>query len=164
MRVLVVSEYYPRAADPTLGVWAHRQAVAARDAGAEVRVLVLYRPLPGLSDVRSLRVRALRDAMRQPARDVRDGIAVEYLRYLSPPRPWSYASWGAWAVPALRRALARLHREFSFDLAHAHYAVPAGDALRRAASRVPLLVSVHGGDVHGAHAAAPSVRATQATR
>ncbi len=26
MRVLVVAEYYPRAADPVLGVWAHRQA------------------------------------------------------------------------------------------------------------------------------------------
>jgi teichuronic acid biosynthesis glycosyltransferase TuaC len=160
MRVLILAEYYPRAADPTLGVWAHRQAVAARDAGADVRVLVLHRPLPALSDVRRLRVRALRDAMRQPARDVRDGIAVDYLRYLSPPRPWSYASWGAWAAPPLRRALGRLREGFAFDLAHAHYAVPAGDALRRAASRVPLLVSVHGGDVHGPHAGAPTVRAT----
>src|SRR6185312_13227241 len=51
-------------------------------------------------------------------------------------------------------------RRFPFDLAHANYAVPAGDALRRAASRVPLLVSVHGGDVHGPHAGTPAVRAT----
>ena len=29
-----------------LGVWAHRQALAARDAGADVRVLVLHRPVP----------------------------------------------------------------------------------------------------------------------
>ena len=36
MRVAVVAEYYPRAADPVLGVWAHRQALAARDAGADV--------------------------------------------------------------------------------------------------------------------------------
>jgi hypothetical protein len=34
MRVAVVAEFYPRAIDPVLGVWAHRQAVAARDAGA----------------------------------------------------------------------------------------------------------------------------------
>jgi glycosyltransferase involved in cell wall biosynthesis len=123
-------------------------------------VLVLHRPLPSLADVRRLRVQALRDAARQPARDVMDGIGVDYVRYLSPPRPWSYASWGAWAAPALRRALARLRREFPFDLAHAHYAVPAGDALRRAAGRVPLLVSVHGGDVLGPHAGAPAVRHT----
>ena len=29
MRVLVVSEYYPRRGDPVLGIWAHRQALAA---------------------------------------------------------------------------------------------------------------------------------------
>ena len=47
-----------------------------------------------------------------------------------------------------------------FDLVHAHYAVPAGDAVRRAAPQAPLLVSVHGGDVHGGHAGARSVRRT----
>jgi len=160
MRVLIVAEYYPRAADPTLGVWAHRQAVAARDAGADVRVLVLHRPLPALADVRRVRVRALRSAVRQPAHDEIDGIRVDYLRYLSPPRPWSYASWGAWAAPTLRRAVNRLRTEFPFDLAHAHYAVPAGDALRRACRETPLVVSVHGGDVHGRHAGASTVRRT----
>jgi glycosyltransferase involved in cell wall biosynthesis len=162
MRVVVVAEYYPRAADPTLGVWAHRQAVAARDAGADVRVLVLHRPLPPLADVKRLRVRALVEAVGQPRRDQLDGIPVDYVRYLSPPRPWSYASWGAWAALALRRALSRLRAEFPFELAHAHYAVPAGDALRRAAGRVPLVVSVHGGDVHGAHAGSVAVRRTLA--
>ena len=160
MRALIVAEYYPRASDPTLGVWAHRQAVAARDAGADVRVLVLHRPLPPLTDVRRLRVSAVTEAMSQPGRDVRDGIRVDYLRYVSPPRPWSYASWGAWAAPVLRRALRRLRAEFAFDLVHAHYAVPAGDAVRRAAPQAPLLVSVHGGDVHGGHAGTSSVRRT----
>src|SRR5947209_2201 len=141
MRVVIVAEYYPRASDPTLGIWAHRQAVAARDAGADVRVLVLYRPLPSLADASRLRLRAARDAVRQPPRDVIDGVGIDYVRYLSPPRPWSYASWGAWAAPALGRALKRLRARFPFELAHAHYAVPAGDALRRAAARVPLLVS-----------------------
>ncbi|HWE15544.1 MAG TPA: glycosyltransferase [Solirubrobacteraceae bacterium] len=162
MRALVLAEYYPRAADATLGVWAHRQAMAARDAGADVRVLVLHRPLPPLSTVRRLRLAALREAMNQPRREVLDGITVEYLRYLSPPRPWSYASWGAWAAPALRLALARVRRAFAFDLVHAHYAVPAGDALRRAAPDVPLLVSVHGGDVHGRHSQSPAVLASLA--
>jgi teichuronic acid biosynthesis glycosyltransferase TuaC len=160
LKVLIVAEYYPRQADRTLGIWAHRQALAARDAGADVRVLVLHRPLPSLADVRGLRLRAVREAPGQPARAQLDGIRVDYLRYLSPPRPWSYSSWGAWAAPPLRRALRRIHAEFAFELAHAHYAVPAGDALRRAAPRLPLLVFVHGGDVHGPHAGARSVRAT----
>ena len=51
MRVAIVAEYYPRAADPVLGVWAHRQALAARDAGADVRVLVLHRPVPSRAAV-----------------------------------------------------------------------------------------------------------------
>ncbi|HWE10923.1 MAG TPA: glycosyltransferase [Solirubrobacteraceae bacterium] len=160
MRVLILAEYYPRAADPTLGIWAHRQAVAARDAGAEVRVLVLHRPLPPLSALRRRSLADARDAMAQPPRQVLDGITVDYLRYLSPPRPWSYASWGAWAAPVLRRALARLRRSFGFEVAHAHYAVPAGDALRRSAPGLPLLVSVHGGDVHGRHSESRAVRAT----
>ena len=39
MRVAIVAEWYPSPADPVLGIWAHRQAMAARGAGADVRVL-----------------------------------------------------------------------------------------------------------------------------
>jgi len=159
VRVLVLAEYYPRAEEPVLGIWAHRQALAARDAGAEVRVLVLHRPLPSLSALRRGDAAAARGALAQPPRQIRDGLIVDYLRYLSPPRPWSYASWGAWAAPVLRRALGRLRADFDYELVHAHYAVPAGDAIRRAQPGVPVLVSVHGGDVLGFHAQHPNVAA-----
>lgn len=162
MKVLVVAEYYPRANDPVLGIWAHRQAIAARDAGAELRVLVLHRPAPSLAAVRAGDYRAFGQALRQPARAELDGLRVAYLRYLSPPRPWSYDSWGAWAAPALRLALRRLRRSFPFDLIHAHYAVPAGDAVRRAAPQIPLIVSVHGHDVHGSGPRSTAVRRTLA--
>ena len=147
VRVAVVAEYYPRAADPVLGVWAHRQALAARDAGADVRVLVLHRPVPSRAALRSRRPSALLEPLRQPRRTELDGLEVEYVRFLAPPRPRSYGSWGAWAAPPLRRALRHLRREFPFDLVHAHYAAPAGDAVRRARPGVPVVVSVHGGDV-----------------
>ncbi|HMJ02898.1 MAG TPA: glycosyltransferase [Conexibacter sp.] len=147
MRIAIVAEYYPRAADPVLGVWAHRQALAAREAGADVRVLVLHRPLPPLAALRSRDLAAARAALRQPRRTTLDGIPVTYVPYLSPPRPWSYGAWGAWAAPRLRRALRTLHAAWPFELVHAHYAVPAGDAVRRAHPDVPLVVSVHGGDV-----------------
>jgi glycosyltransferase involved in cell wall biosynthesis len=152
MRVLVVAEYYPRAADPVRGVWAHRQALATHEEGAEVRVLVLHRPLPPLAALRRRDLRALLGAVRQPAHAQLDGLSVDYVRYLSPPRPLSYGSWGAWAAPALERAIARLG--FAPDLVHAHYAAPAGDAVRRAAPDAPLVVSVHGHDVYGARMAA----------
>jgi teichuronic acid biosynthesis glycosyltransferase TuaC len=150
VKVAVVAEFYPRRGDPVLGVWAHRQALAARDAGAEVRVLVLHRLIPprasfaaGPGGVAS----ALARLVREPRKQSHDGLEVSYVPYVSPPRSSSYATWGAWAAPALGLALRRLGRSFAYELIHAHNAVPAGDAVRRARLDVPLLVSVHGGDV-----------------
>jgi teichuronic acid biosynthesis glycosyltransferase TuaC len=165
-KVAVVAEFYPSQGDPVLGVWAHRQALAARDAGAEVRVLVLHRLVPpraSFADGPAGAARALGKLVREPRKQTHDGLEVSYVPYVSPPRPGHYASWGAWAAPALRLALRRLRRSFAFDLIHAHNAVPAGDAVRRArrgpGSRlgdVPLVVSVHGGDVLYTAAAPPT--------
>ena len=65
MKVLVVAEFYPRVAEPALGIWAHRQALAARDHGADVRVVVLHRPIaPAARFARPQRVAC---RARQPA-------------------------------------------------------------------------------------------------
>jgi len=158
-KVAVVAEFYPSQGDPVLGVWAHRQALAARDAGAEVRVLVLHRLVPpraSFANGPGGAAHALGKLAREPRKQTHDGLEVSYVSYVSPPRSGHYASWGTWAAPALGLALLRLHRSFAFDLIHAHNAVPAGEAVRRArrgflrgrqASDVPLVVSVHGGDV-----------------
>lgn len=150
LRVAVVAEFYPSSRDPVLGIWAHRQAVAARDAGAEVRVLVLHRLIPpraSLAAGAGGAVGALAARLREPPRQIRDGIPVTYVPYVSPPRERSYPRWGAWAAPTLAVALRRLAGSFAFELIHAHNAVPAGDAVRRARIAKPLVVSVHGGDV-----------------
>jgi teichuronic acid biosynthesis glycosyltransferase TuaC len=155
VKVLVVAEFYPSRRDPVLGVWAHRQALAARDAGAEVRVLVLHRLVPpraALAAGPAAAARALAGLAREPRAQLRDGLEVSYVPYLSPDRRRSYASWGAWAAPSLGVAMARLRGSFGYELVHAHNAVPAGDAVRRVGAlgrtRVPpLVVSVHGGDV-----------------
>jgi glycosyltransferase involved in cell wall biosynthesis len=148
VRVAIVSEFYPRVHDPVLGVWAHRQALAAREAGADVRVLVLHRPVPP----RATRPRdvpaTLAGLLSQPRRAELDGLDVQYVPFLAPPRPRTYGSWGAWAAPTLALALRRLRSRFAFELVHAHNAVPAADAVLRARARVPLVVSVHGGDIY----------------
>ncbi|HEX7300676.1 MAG TPA: glycosyltransferase [Solirubrobacteraceae bacterium] len=148
MKVAVVSEFYPRAHDPVLGIWAHRQALAARDAGAEVRVLVLHRPVPPRATRRRDAPRALATLLFQPRHATLDGLPVDYVPFLAPPRPRSYGAWGAWAAPSLAVALRRLRRRFPFDLVHAHNAVPAGDAVLHGRISAPLVVSVHGGDVY----------------
>ncbi len=165
MKVAIVAEFYPRQTDPVLGIWAHRQALAAREAGAEVRVLVLHRLVPPRASFSRGAAgsdgpaSALRSLASEPRKQTLDGLDVTYVRYVSPPRSGSYPAWGSWAAPALGVALRRLRRSFEFDLVHAHNAVPGGDAARRTlkgtsvlavrsrAFGVPLVVSVHGGDV-----------------
>src|SRR4029077_14106737 len=154
VKVLVVAEFYPSHRDPVLGIWAHRQALAARDAGAEVQVLVLHRLVPSRASLAagpSAAAGALAELLREPRAQIRDGLSVFYAPYVSPARQRSYAAWGAWATPALALAMRRMRRSFGFEIVHAHNAVPAGDAVRRVGGlrslRVPLVISVHGGDV-----------------
>jgi teichuronic acid biosynthesis glycosyltransferase TuaC len=154
VKVLVLAEFYPSRHDPVMGIWAHRQALAVRDAGAEVRVLVLHRLVPprsALAGGPAAVAGALAERVREPRQQTRDGLPVAYVPFVSPERSRSYAKWGSWAAAPLALALARLRHNFEFDLVHAHNAVPAGDAVLRArklrAGGTPLVISVHGGDV-----------------
>jgi teichuronic acid biosynthesis glycosyltransferase TuaC len=166
VRVCVVAEYYPRRRDPSSGVWAHRQALAARDAGADIaRVLVLERPLPsagaGREAVRGRPRRLLAELSEHRAQsrtETLDGIEVEYVPYLSPPRERSYSRWHRFAERPLAHAL---DRAGPVDLVHAHYALPSGGAARPWArrNRVPMVVSVHGGDVMSPVLGSPPARA-----
>lgn len=127
-----------------------------------MRVLVLRRPIPPLATLRTRDVRRGLGVVGQRRSAQLDGIPVQYVRYLSPPRGWSYRSWGAWAAPALAQALRRARRVFPFELIHAQYAVPVGDAVVRAARHSPIVVSVHGHDLQVAKSGGRRVAATLA--
>jgi teichuronic acid biosynthesis glycosyltransferase TuaC len=159
MRVAVVAEWYPSPGDPVLGIWAHRQAVAARDAGAEVRVLALRRPIPPLAVGRALLgvppataplsrwIEGARTSLRPMTLD---GLSVEPVPFVAPPRPISYGGWGYWMAPPLRGALDRLFAAWQFDVVHAHCLAPAGHAAARWVRRRPgpaFVVSAHGPDM-----------------
>ena len=159
VRVAVVAEWYPSPGDPVLGIWAQRQAVAARDAGAEVRVLALRRPIPPLSVARRLFdvppstgplsrwIEGARTSLRPMTLD---GLSVEPVPFVSPPRPVSYGGWGYCMAPPLGRALDRLYRDWPFDVLHAHCLAPAGHAAARWARRrasPAFVVSAHGPDM-----------------
>ena len=155
MRVAVVAEWYPSPGDPVLGIWAHRQALAARDAGAEVRVLALRRPIPPLSMFHlppaigefGRWIEGARTSLRPLSLD---GLSVTPVAFVAPPRPISYGSWGYWMAPPLARALDRLHAEWPFDVLHAHCLAPAGHAASRwvrRRHRSAFVVSAHGPDM-----------------
>jgi teichuronic acid biosynthesis glycosyltransferase TuaC len=156
VKVAILAEWYPSPADPVHGVWAHRQALAAVAAGAEVRVLVMRRPLPPLSVLRRLR-HGEGSALIAWSAGARadlvpwelDGITVTPVRWLGPPRPLSYGAWGWWMAPTLGRALSALARTWPFDLVHAHTLAPTGQAAARWTRRsgVPLILSAHGPDM-----------------
>ena len=175
MRVAVVAEWYPSPGDPVLGIWAHRQAVAARDGGAEVRVLALRRPVPPLSVARGLVhvppaagafgrwIAGARTSLRPTTLN---GLSVTPVPFLAPPRPISYGSWGYWMAPTLARALDRLRADWPFDVLHAHCLAPAGHAaarwIRRRGSSA-FVVSAHGPDmIHVAFDSAVGRRACRA--
>jgi teichuronic acid biosynthesis glycosyltransferase TuaC len=158
VRVAVVAEWYPSRADPVLGIWAHRQAVAARAAGAEVRVLALRRPVPPLSVARQVfhippAIGALRRWTAGARTTLRattlDGLPVTPVAWLGPPRPISYGSWGWWMSVPLGRALGRLYADWPFDVLHAHCLAPTGHAAARwVRGRPPAFVlSAHGPDM-----------------
>jgi len=159
VRVSVVAEWYPSPGDPVLGIWAHRQAVAARDAGAEVRVLALRRPIPPLSVARQVfhippATAPLSDWIEGARTSLRpitlDGLEVTPVPFVAPPRPVSYGTWGYWAAPPLARALDRLYDAWPFDVLHAHNLAPTGHAAARWARRrrgPAFVVSCHGPDM-----------------
>ncbi len=169
MRVAVVAEWYPSAFDPVHGVWAHRQALAARDAGADVRVLAMRRPVPPLAVLRRGELSRWLGALRQTFAAAQiDGVPVQPVPLLAPPRPWSYGAWGHWAAPSLGAALTALRRRWPYDVIHAHSLLPPGFASawwrRRAGGQSPpaLVVSTHGPDVIHVHRR--SAMAARATR
>ncbi|HET9074641.1 MAG TPA: glycosyltransferase [Solirubrobacteraceae bacterium] len=153
MKIAVIAEWYPSPADPVHGIWAHRQALAARDAGAEVTVLAMRRPVPPLSLLRGGDLAALRRwgaATRgELAPTLLDGLELVPVPWGAPPRPLSYGTWGWWMAPFLHRALSALRTRWRFDLVHAHNVAPTGQAALAwtRATGVPLVVSAHGPDI-----------------
>ena len=152
MRVAIVAEYYPRARDPALGVWAHRQALAARDAGADVRCsCCTARCRRGRRCAPATRARSLAP-LRQPLRAELDGIRSPTSRS-SRRRGRARTARGA---PGRRRRSrsrcgacgARSRSISSTRTTRRPPATPCGGA-----AGAPLVVSVHGGDVLARRAA-----------
>jgi glycosyltransferase involved in cell wall biosynthesis len=114
--------------------------------------------------------RWLADAQGTLTSTVLDGLTVEAVPLIAPPRSWSYGTWGYWAAPTLALALTQLWRNWPFDVLHAHSLLPAGFAAGwwrrrfRTAQAPAVVASTHGPDIIYVHRrSALSTRATEAT-
>lgn len=144
MRVLVLSHLYP-APGRTGGMFVHEQAKALRDLGVDLQVVS---PTPFSLGLGRLHPR-LRARASTPRGAVRDGIVIQYPRVISLPRRLLSAHSGEIFAVTLRRLLPGLRAD-SIQLVHAHQAMPDGAAglLLARELGVPLVLTVHGVDVH----------------
>lgn len=79
-----------------------------------------------------------------------DDIEVYYPRYLVFPRNFLFASSGKRMYFGVSKLIEKIYQEFSFDIIHAHVALPDGFAamlLKRRYTK-PLVVTIHGQDLH----------------
>ncbi len=140
-RVLVFSTVFPNAAQPQHGVFVRRR-MRALPPGLAVAVMA---PRPWFPFTDGLRP-GFRPAM--PAVEEQEGTTVLHPRFLSPPGIGKSADGLLLALSALP-ALARLRRDFPFDVIDAHFGYPEGvaAALLGRLLGVPVVLTLRGSEV-----------------
>ncbi len=148
MKVLIVSHMYPSPTAEVYGIFVHDQVKALIDRGCRVKVVspVPWAPFP-IDRMSSKWERVCRDS-----RPVRLG---RRRRVLSPGTRCSrgrssFTPRGSMMHRTIKSTVERIHREFPFDLIHAHVALPDGDAAVKLGRdlRKPVVVTVHGADLY----------------
>jgi len=146
MRVLHITHLYPRPYDHLLGIAMHKQIAALEAQGCMQKVLspTAWTPFP----IRHL-CHKWQSYSKVPIRNVIDGVEVIYPRYLVFPRALFFASSGNRMYWSIKKLVREIGREFSFDLIHAHMALPDGYAsmLISIEYRRPLVVTFQATDL-----------------
>lgn len=148
MRVLVVSNMYPRDYNRIGGIFVHEQVKALRAKGVDARV-VSGGPhwLPARQPLNAARqVRWHLRHNRSPQWTEHEGVPVVYFPYFAGAfcRVAVYPQLYRWS---LLRWIDEIRRDFPFDLVHAHTAFLDGTAGAGVAQRfgVPLILTEHTG-------------------
>ena len=142
MKILVLSHLYPSPADPTAGTFVHEQVSALIDLGHDVRVV----SPKGIAPPLLKRWARYRDV---PGHSRHEGVPVLYPRKVTLPG----GRLGHWNGESMRLAISgplqRVHRQWPFDVIHAHMLVPDGWAAAKVGAKigVPVLATAHRADV-----------------
>lgn len=137
MRVLVIAHLYPNRLQPSLGHFVRKQVEGLVERGHEV-VVVSPRPffVPGLP----------RGGATVPRVDEVGGVTVHYPRFFKLPGRLDLGTFGWFCHLGLARTVARIRRDFPFEMIHGHMAVPDGFAAVLLGRRygVPVVVTERG--------------------
>ncbi len=135
MRVLTLAKDFPSPAQPGAGIFVLRQAQALARLGHDVRVVRVVPHAPDWTP----KWRAYRSV---PNLDVVEGIRVETIRAIVPPRMIAYEYLPLQVEGALRRIVAA----FAPDVVHAHFLFPSGQLAVK--MPLPSIVTAHGSDAY----------------
>lgn len=138
MKILVVTSVFPNCEQPTLGVFVReRMFRVARQCELKVVAPVPWFPFIGL----------LKPGYRPlvPFREVQDGIEVLHPRFFNVPGIFKGLDGFFFFLSALA-TVARVRREFRFDVIDAHFAYPdgMGAVLLGKIFRVPVTITLRG--------------------
>lgn len=148
LKVLILSHMFPRESHKVGGIFVLEQVQALRRLGIDARVLSgdpfwisKYKPQSVIWYARAW----ARSRSEWAWKDC-DGVPVVFFPYMAGGffRPWVHA----WTYRfGLRSVLAEIHRDFEFDLVHAHTSYLDGSAGLMAAKLddVPLVITEHTG-------------------
>jgi teichuronic acid biosynthesis glycosyltransferase TuaC len=147
MRVLVISHMYPKPYNEVNGIFVHEQVKALTKKGIEVKVVspTPWSPYP-ISFVSS----KWKGYKNVPHYLEWEGIPVWYPRYLAFPKGYLFASSGQRMFHGIKKMVIELEKQYSFDLIHAHVALPDGYSGMCLSSllKKPLIVTIHGQDFY----------------
>ncbi|UWG96993.1 glycosyltransferase family 4 protein [Dehalobacter sp. DCM] len=145
MKILVLSHMYPSAVNPVYGIFIQKQVEALIQLGHEVRVIA---PVPLAPWPLSVLKSKWRSYAAIPKRDRIADVDVYYPRYLEFPRSFLREHSGTMMARGIQRLVREIRQEFSFDVIHAHVALPDGGAavVLKESVKVPVVVTIHGQD------------------
>ena len=143
MKILVLSSLYPNAAQPRHGIFIEHRVSHVAAAADEVRVMA---PVPWFP-FRHPMFGPYADFARVPRQAERRGVSITHPRY--PVIPKLPRLTPRMMAAALRPYVARLRRNFDFDVIDGYYLYPDGVAACQLAQAfdVPLVLSALGSDV-----------------
>jgi len=146
MNILHISHLYPVYYDLFWGKAVHNLIKSIASQGCKVQVVspVPYTPFPI-----SYLSKEWKLYSKIPNYEIIEGIEVYRPRYVAFPRALYFSSSGIRMYHGIKRLIKDLHKDFTFDLIHAHMALPDGYAGMILSQRYnkPLVVTLRATDI-----------------